>query len=85
MTLFVGNFVRDYQDRFLEEMAGWIREGRIVYREDVWAGLESAPEAFSAMLRGGNFGKTLVAVSEDTTRQPSAATGFVTRRKARGG
>ena len=70
-SLFVGNFVADYQDRFLEEMSGWIAEGRIVYREDVWEGLESAPEAFSAMLKGGNFGKTLVAVSEDPTRSDS--------------
>jgi NADPH-dependent curcumin reductase CurA len=66
-TLFVGNFVADYQDRFLEEMADWISDGLIVYREDVWQGLEKAPEAFSAMLQGGNFGKTLVAVSDDAT------------------
>ena len=65
--LFVGNFVADYQERFLSEMAGWINDGLIVYREDVWSGLEKAPEAFTAMLSGGNFGKTLVAVSEDTT------------------
>ena len=37
------------------------------YREDVWEGLERAPEAFAAMLRGGNFGKTLVQVGEDPT------------------
>jgi NADPH-dependent curcumin reductase CurA len=79
--LFVGNFVKDYQERFLAEMAEWIREGRIVYREDVWTGLERAPEAFAAMLHGGNFGKTLVAVSEDPTRQTSGSSGFVTRRR----
>jgi len=71
MSLFVGNFVADHQDHFLEEMAGWLREGRIHYREDVWQGLERAPEAFSAMLKGGNFGKTLVAVAEDPTRNPT--------------
>ena len=77
--LFVGNFVKDHQDRFLSEMAGWIRDGRVVYQEDVWDGLENAPEAFSAMLRGGNFGKTLVAVSEDGR---GAAREFLTRREA---
>ena len=66
-SLFVGNFVADYQGRFLEEMAGWIADGLIVYREDVWQGLEKAPDAFAAMLQGGNFGKTLVAVAEDPT------------------
>jgi NADPH-dependent curcumin reductase CurA len=70
-SLFVGNFVADYQDRFLSEMTGWIADGLIVYREDVWEGLEKAPEAFSAMLKGGNFGKTLVAVAEDPTRSKS--------------
>ena len=65
--LFVRNFVADHQDRFLDEMAGWIRDGRITYREDIREGLNQAPAAFSAMLSGGNFGKTLVRVSEDPT------------------
>lgn len=65
--LFVGNFVADYQDKFLAEMADWLKDGRVVYREDVWPGLERAPEAFAAMLSGGNFGKTLIGVSEDTS------------------
>ncbi len=66
-SLFVGNFVAEHQARFLEEMAGWIADGLIVYREDVSQGLESAPDAFAAMLKGGNFGKTLVAVADDPT------------------
>jgi NADPH-dependent curcumin reductase CurA len=63
--LFVGNFVTDYQDKFLAEMAGWLKDGRVVYQEDVWPGLDRAPEAFGAMLSGGNFGKTMVQVSDD--------------------
>jgi NADPH-dependent curcumin reductase CurA len=66
--LFVGNFVADHQARFLTEMADWLRDGLVHYQEDVWPGLESAPEAFAAMLGGGNFGKTLVAVADDPTR-----------------
>ena len=65
--LAVRNFVEDYQDRFLAEMSGWIRDGLVKYREDVWQGLERAPEAFQALLAGGNFGKTLVAVGDDPT------------------
>ena len=78
--LFVGNFVADHQERFLAEMADWLRDGRIVYREDVWPGLERAPEAFTAMLRGGNFGKTLVRVADDPTTAPgSLSLGTITR------
>lgn len=66
--LAVRNFVADWQERFLAEMAGWMADGRIRYREDIRQGLESAPDAFAATLRGGNFGKTLVQVSADPTR-----------------
>lgn len=66
-NLFVGNFVNDYQDQFLTEMAGWIRDGKIKYKEDLWPGLENAPRAFEAMLKGGNFGKTIVGVGDDPT------------------
>ncbi|MCB1683078.1 MAG: NADP-dependent oxidoreductase [Pseudomonadales bacterium] len=67
-SLFVGNYVADYQQRFLTEMADWLRDGLISYREDIWDGLDQAPGAFAAMLKGGNFGKTLVAVAPDPTR-----------------
>ncbi len=62
-SLFVGNFVAEYQDQFLQEMSAWLRDGLIHYKEDIWQGLEHAPEAFSAMLKGDNFGKTIVQVS----------------------
>ncbi len=64
----VGNFVADHQTQFLHEMAGWLQDGRVKYKEDVWSGLEQAPAAFRAMLDGRNFGKTLVAVGADPTR-----------------
>ena len=65
--LFVGNYVADYQDRFLEELSDWVQDGLVKYREDVWEGLHQAPQAFSYMLNGGTFGKTLVAVGDDPT------------------
>lgn len=65
--LFVGNFVADYQAQFLSEMAGWISDGLVKYKEDLWPGLDNAPTAFRAMLDGGNFGKTIVGVGEDPT------------------
>jgi NADPH-dependent curcumin reductase CurA len=56
----------DYGPRlgeFRKAMGDWLREGRIKYREDVTEGLEQAPEAFIAMLQGGNFGKLIVQVA----------------------
>ncbi|MFW6093715.1 MAG: NADP-dependent oxidoreductase [Pseudomonadota bacterium] len=77
--LFVGDYVADHQERFLAEMAAWLRDGLVHYQEDVWPGLESAPEAFAAMLHGSNFGKTLVAVAEDPTRPDGAVRSRVQR------
>jgi NADPH-dependent curcumin reductase CurA len=41
----------------------WIRDGRFKYREDVTEGLEHAPQAFCRLMRGENFGKSLVRVA----------------------
>jgi NADPH-dependent curcumin reductase CurA len=65
--LFVGNFVADYQGRFLHEMGGYVRSGEVGYLEDKRDGLQLAPEVFAQMLRGDNFGKTLMVVSQDPT------------------
>jgi len=44
----------------LPELAGWVAEGKIKYRESVVEGLENAPRGLIALLQGGNFGKQLV-------------------------
>lgn len=44
----------------IEELAGWVREGKIKYRETIANGIESAPRAFIGMLKGENIGKQLV-------------------------
>jgi NADPH-dependent curcumin reductase CurA len=46
-------------------MGEYVGQGRIIYREDRWDGLTQAPEAFSAMLAGRNFGKTLIVVRDE--------------------
>lgn len=51
------------EGEFLREVGGWIRDGTVQYREDVTEGIENAPRAFLAMLKGGNLGKTLVRVA----------------------
>jgi NADPH-dependent curcumin reductase len=49
---------------FLRDAGGWLREGRLKYREDVVHGLEKAPQALIGLLQGRNFGKLLVKVAE---------------------
>jgi NADPH-dependent curcumin reductase CurA len=45
------------------EVGGWLRDGRLRYRETVVEGLERAPEALAGLLRGDNTGKTLVHIA----------------------
>ena len=45
---------------FHHDVAGWLKEGRLRYREDVVQGLENAPQAFMGLLEGKNFGKLVV-------------------------
>lgn len=61
-------FVPSLHDAFLQDMAGWVRDGSVRYREDIVEGLEQAPEAFRGLLSGRNFGKLLVRVGHDPTR-----------------
>jgi NADPH-dependent curcumin reductase CurA len=65
--LFVGDYVKDHHDEMLAFVAPRVAIGDIVYREDIREGLETIPAAFAEMLKGGNFGKTLVRVGEDPT------------------
>ena len=58
----------DYGDRypeFLAAMQPWMAKNKLHYREDVVDGLEQAPEAFTGMLEGSNFGKLVVRVGPD--------------------
>jgi len=53
----------DLYMRAVQQMAAWVAQGRIRYRESVSEGLDSAPRAFIGMLKGENFGKQLVRVA----------------------
>ena len=66
-----GFIVFDHAHReadFLRDAGGWLRSGALKYREDVVDGLDRAVPAFLGLLRGDNFGKLLVRVSDDPTR-----------------
>jgi NADPH-dependent curcumin reductase CurA len=47
---------------FAAEMKGWLKAGKIHYREEIVDGLEHAPAAFIGMLNGDNFGKCVIRV-----------------------
>jgi hypothetical protein len=58
-----GYIIIDHFDRmgdFAQEVGGWLRDGRIHYRETVVEGLDRAPRAFIGLLRGENTGKMVV-------------------------
>ena len=64
-ALIQGMLVFDHTDRtpdFLRDMAQWLREGKIKYREDVVEGLENTPRAFVGLFKGENIGKRIVKV-----------------------
>ncbi len=63
-----GLLVTDFADKHaaaLAEMAGWIRDGRLTYRETIVDGLENAPSAFVGLFSGDNFGKLIVRVADE--------------------
>ncbi len=51
-------------DDFRRDVAAWLRDGKIKYKEDVLQGLENAPAAFIGLLKGRNFGKLVVKVAD---------------------
>jgi NADPH-dependent curcumin reductase CurA len=62
-----GFIVTDFEgqiDDFRRDVSSWLQAGLIKYKEDIVEGLENAPPAFIGMLKGQNFGKLLVKVSE---------------------
>ena len=60
-----GFIVRNYSDRFgegLTQMAKWVKEGSLKYKETVIHGFDKLPEAFIGLFSGKNQGKMLVEV-----------------------
>ncbi|WP_273454658.1 NADP-dependent oxidoreductase [Nevskia ramosa] len=60
-----GIVVFDWADRYPEAItaiAGWMREGRYVSREDIVPGIEQFPDTLLKLFRGENFGKLIIEV-----------------------
>lgn len=67
---FRGFIVSDFADQtpqFLSDVSGWLREGRIKYREDISDELANAPRELIGLLKGENFGKKIIRVGHDPT------------------
>jgi NADPH-dependent curcumin reductase CurA len=63
-----GFIYADYDARrsaALDALAGWVSAGRLVAREDVVQGLESAPRGLIGLLHGENVGKRMVRVGPE--------------------
>ena len=59
--------IHDYIDRYPEgraQMAEWIKDGKLTYRDDIWDGIDQAPGAFLDLFKGGNIGKRLVRLND---------------------
>lgn len=60
-----GLVVYDFEPRrqeFLDSVLPLAISGKLHLKEDITQGLENAPQAFARLMRGGNFGKTLVQI-----------------------
>lgn len=58
-----GFITLDYEREFdwaRERLAGWLRSGKLVYREDVAEGLEQAPATLLRLFSGANRGKQVL-------------------------
>jgi len=62
-----GFIISQFMDRFPEgiaQMAEWIKQGKLKYREQIVTGFENAPHALIGVLQGENTGKMLVKFAE---------------------
>jgi len=50
----------DLMPKFIEDLSGWVREGKVKWQETVFEGIDKAPDAFLGLFSGQNTGKMLV-------------------------
>jgi NADPH-dependent curcumin reductase len=63
-----GIVVFDYAARYhlaVDEMAGYLKEGRMKSKEDVVVGLDTFPETLINLFNGSNFGKLVLQVAKE--------------------
>ncbi len=52
------------REKFLSDMIGWIKDGRMKYSETIHHGIDEAPAAMIGLMQGENTGKMLVKLSD---------------------
>ncbi|KAK9759723.1 hypothetical protein K7432_016987 [Basidiobolus ranarum] len=60
----VSEIAAEFASQFSKDVPTWLKEGKMVYKEDKMEGIENAPEAFLRILRGENFGKQVVKLAD---------------------
>ena len=65
--LHVRNFVDEHQAHFFAQMAGWIREGKVKYKEDLWSGLAPSAKGLSSHAGRRQFWQNARWYCEDPT------------------
>ena len=50
----------DKQDEFISKAGQWLQDGKVKFIEDEVFGIENTPAQFCKLMRGENFGKTIV-------------------------
>ena len=51
--------------QFLQDMKGWIKQGRIKYRTTIQQGIDAAPTALIGLFTGANTGKMVVQLAQE--------------------
>ena len=62
---FQGFIIQDHYDdyeRFIKEALPLVQSGKIKYKEDIVQGIENAPDTFIKLIKGRNFGKTIIEI-----------------------
>ncbi|KAG0347031.1 hypothetical protein BG004_000256 [Podila humilis] len=60
----VFDFAEEVDSDFRRDVTQWLKNGKIVYKDDITEGLDAAPEAFVGMLHGKNFGKAVIKIAD---------------------
>ncbi|MBM7644090.1 NADPH-dependent curcumin reductase CurA [Scopulibacillus daqui] len=59
----IGDYSKDF-DKGIKDLAEWLSQGKLKYKETMIEGFENVPKAFLGLFEGKNLGKQLVKISD---------------------